>query len=140
MPVKEELPIIFSLLIIFIAILLAIIFALEIFNNIEREKNVRTCNGPVNVNVPMIYNNSSNNYEIILGPIKDEDGYPLNDANVTIEVNNCIFYNITNPEGYTTIYIPATNLPKNISNIWVKVILNAEGYEEIKFDANLIYP
>jgi hypothetical protein len=86
---------------------------------------------------PFVYvflNNDTNNYEVTIGPIGNGNG-PVENINVSITVDELLYYDYTNVEGYATIHIPSDNV-ENIIGTY-QVDLTAEGYDDQSFDITI---
>ena len=130
-----------SLYIIF-TIIVIFVFYLEFSKNDNEDNNkyIAKCGTQPITIIPIIFNNTTKNFEFEIGPILDIDGNPIECGNVSIKFNETMFYNLTNLKGYAKICIPKyLNLTSEF-NIKKEVLVTSEGYEDLKFVIYLKYP
>ena len=129
------------LLYVIFIIIVIFVFYLEFSkddNEDSKEKRRGPCL-PIIDNVPVSYNNLSKSYEFIIGPIKNQEGKPMKNVNISLEFNGTIYSNLTNIMGNAKIIIPENSISIEEFNKNKNVIGKLGGYYDIEFKIYLQY-
>ena len=138
--------VIIGIIVIISILILATIVAYTILADEENEgKKIISVNNDTVIpqdKSAFTFNNETNEYIIIIGPVIDEDGIPMEKVKVSIKFENLSFDNLTDEFGHSKIIIPSDDC--NVSKYKessITIILEKEGYEteEIAFVMNEDY-
>jgi parallel beta-helix repeat protein len=72
-------------------------------------------------------------YPLLIGPFVDREGDPIPSVNVSMDIDGILYSNVTNELGLVTLYL--VDMPKDDQ---YTLIVNKEGYKEMRFDVTLL--
>lgn len=94
-----------------------IIFSLEGYTTLSKDVVIADADGILTVVLLPEEEIGDNNNSIVIGPILDGNGEPVEGANVSVVINNITYYGITDEFGNATIIVPQEVEPVNGSKV-----------------------